>query len=245
MTRFNLIITSTFCAVTFMCTVAQAVVLTGSGSHLPVPANMMPNAQVRTVTGNTVSGPWQGSWSSPAFPDWVGSFDVTGPLPAGTANPIGISQYDFTSMPTGALPVGTYFRLGDVDQGSVTTEIITLTATNSSGTITTPWLDEAIGAGGSGSGFAGSITLNDMPGWSYAGGVYEFDGSTVPGNPNISLAMTNNMEITHLSVTRSSEFANFSLMAPIPEPSTLVMGCLGFGMIAKRRKPRQTCSNQA
>ena len=243
MQRFNLVITLTSCAVFFMCTAAQAVVLSGSGSHLPVPANTTPNAQPRTVTGNTVNGPWQGSWSSPAFPDWVGYFDVIGPVPAGTSNSTGISQYDFTSMPTGELPIGTYFRLGDLDQGSGTTEIITLTASDNSGTITTPWLDEPIGVGGFGSGPASSIILSDMPGWSYSGGVYKFDGSTVSGNPTVSLAMTNNMGLTHLSVHRSSGFGNFSLMAPIPEPSTLAMGCLGFGMMAKRRRPTHSTPN--
>jgi len=236
MTRFNLVIALAFCSVTLMCTVTKAVILTGSGSHLSVPANTMPNAQNRTVAGNTSSGPWQGSWTTPAFPDWIGSFNVIGPVPAGTTSPSGISEYDFTSMPTGELPVGTYFRLGDVDKGSGATEVITLTATDSFGTIMTPWLDEAVGVGGYGSGLASSIAPDDLPGWSYAGGVYKFDGTTVPGNPNVSLALTNNVGITHLSVTRSSKFANFSLMAPVPEPSSMAVLVFGSLVMLKRKR---------
>lgn len=234
MARFNLIIASVFCAMALMCSVAEAVLLTGSGSHLPVPANGVPNGQSMTVTGNTVAGPWQGSWLAPALPNWVGTFDVIGPVPAGTTNNTGSSWYDFTSMPTGELPVGTYFRLGDVDQGSGTLENFTLTANNSSGLITTPWLNEPIGA--SGSGVGGPITLTDMPGWSYTGGVYNFDGSTVGGNPNISLILTNNVGITHLSVTRSSGYANFSLLAPIPEPGSMAMMVLGGLAMLKRTR---------
>ena len=237
MNRSTLTLTSGLCAVALLCSVVRAAPLTGSGSHLPIPPNGAPNADSRTVTGNTTTGPWQGSWVSPVLAAWIGTFDVVGPVPAGNTNPAGSSRYDFTSMPNGELPVGTYFRLGDVDQGSGQTEIIKLLAGNSSGTITTPWLDEAMNISGVGTGTGSTIQATDMPGWNYANGSYEFDGSTIPigQNPSLGFAFRNNIGIERLTVQRTSQYANFSLLAPVPEPSAAVtIAVLGSLAMLKR-----------
>lgn len=209
--------------------------LTGLGPHLGVPSSGMPNTQVRSVTGNTTSGPWQGSWSAPALTNWVGTFDVTGPTPTGTSSNTGTSVYDFTSLPTGALPAGTFFRIGDLDQGSAGTEILSLTATDANGAILNPWLDEPIGVGGTGSGSGNSILLVDMPGWSYGSGSYKFDGSTVPGNPNVAFMLTSNVPITTLTLVRQTSWANFSLHAPIPEPASAITLLIGTLAMVQRR----------
>ena len=241
MERFHQIFTAGFCAVVLTSSVATAALLTGSGTHLPVPPVGVPSSQGRTTTGNTVTGPWQGSWVAPAAPAWIGSYDVTGPLPAGTSNNAGTSTYDFASsqMPNGELPVGTYFRFGDVDLGSGTMEIFTLTASDSGGQITTPWLNEPMWASGTGSGGGGAVTLDDMPSWSYAAGVYTFDGSTVVGNPNVNFMLTNQFPLEQLVVNRQSEFANFSLLAPIsiPEPGSIAM--IAIGSLAMFRRMRK------
>lgn len=237
MTRFNQVLTSSFCAAILTSSVANAVLLTGSGSHLPLPSAGPPSALPTTAIGNMVGGPWQGSWAAPALPAWIGSYNVGGPQPAGTSNNTGTSEYSFTSMPNGELSIGTYFRFGDVDQGSGTSESFTLTAYNSMGQITTPWLDEPMWVSGTGTGTGNAITPTNMPGWNYAAGVYTFDGSTVSGNPAISFMLTNNTAMTQLVVTRPSEYANFSLLAPIPEPGSIAMITLG-GMAMLKRKRR-------
>ena len=216
----------------------NAVLLTGAGQHLPATNVVLPAAQVRSVTGNTVSGPWQASWSAPALNDWVGTFDATGPTPTSMNNNTGTTVYDFTSLPTGALPAGTYFRFGDLDFGSAGIEMLSLAATDSNGAILTPWLHEPIGVGGTGSGLGGSITVSDMPAWSYGAGSYKIDGSTVPGNPTVSFMLTSDVPITTLRLTRGTQFANFSLQAPIPEPASAGMLLTGILAFARRRLRR-------
>ena len=115
------------------------------------------------------------------------------------------------------------FQVRDVDKGSIGTETFSLTATDTNGTLSTRWLNKPIGVSGSGSGPGNSIMLDDMPGWSYGAGSYTFYGLTVPGNPNVSLMLTNDVPITSLRLTRSTQFANFSLHAPIPEPASIGM----------------------
>lgn len=213
----------------------NAAMLTGAGQHLPVPNQGPPANQGRSVTGNTVSGPWQGTWSAPVLNDWVGTFDANGPTPTTINNNMGTTVYDFTSLPTGALPAGTYFRFGDVDYGSGSIEVLSLTATDSNGAILTPWLHEPMAVNGTGSGPASSIISDDMPGWSYGAGSYKIDGSTVPGNPTVSFMLTNDVPITTLRLTRGTRFANFSLHAPIPEPASAGMLLAGALAFARRR----------
>ena len=211
---------------------ASAQALTGSGSHLPIPSPNpgAPASQSRSVTVN--SGGFTGSWSAPALSPWIGTFSAIGPVPGTTTSGPGATLYDFTSMPTGALPTGTYFRFGDVDQGSTLPETFVLQAFDSSGIVTTPWLDVPLGVTGNG------IAANAMPAWNFdsVSGAYTFDGTSVLGNPNIAFYLSNNVALTGLEVQRSTSFSTFSLYAPIPTPGSLAL--LGLGGLAAVRRRR-------
>jgi len=219
-------------------TTASAIPLTGSGSNLPIASPTAPAAQGRTaVLGG---GGWTGSWTAPAAAPWVGSFSVSGPIPSGTG-PVGFSRYDFTSLPLGHLSSGTYFRFGDVDGGSSTSENFTLLAFDTSGNlITTPWLEEPVATTGIGTS-GGVIIPTDTPGWSWNAGTGEYfiDGAgvTSSGNPTISNWLESNTNIAFLEVTRGSAFANFSLAAPIiPAPgSAALFGLAGLAAARRRR----------
>lgn len=219
---------------------AAAQPLVGAGPNLPIPApnDPPPPQQVRNAV---TSGPgWTGTWVAPAQPDWVGSFTATGPIPAG-ATTTGTTRYDFSTLPTGQLPADTFFRFGDVDGGSTTTEVFTLLAFDSGGSlITTPWLDEPIAVTGTGTGGAGAILPGNTPGWSWTAGTgtYVIDGATVTGgNPSISIFMESNTPIASMQLTRGSTFASFSLAAPlIPAPASAAL--LGLGGLAACRRRR-------
>jgi hypothetical protein len=214
--------------------------LIGAGPNLPIPApnNPPPLQQVRTATP---SGPgWTGSWTAPAAANWVGSFTAIGPIPAGMTT-TGTTRYDFTTLPTGELPSGTFFRFGDVDGGSTTTEIFTLRAFDTGGNvITTPWLSLPISVTGTGTGGAGAILPGNTPGWSWAAGTgtYTIDGSTVTGgNPSVSVFMTSLVGMSTMQLTRGSTFCSFSLAAPlVPAPSSAAL--LGLGGLAACRRRR-------
>jgi MYXO-CTERM domain-containing protein len=229
---------SALASLALLASTAQAMPLTGSGANLPIASSTTPPAQARTAVASG-SG-WTGSWSAPAAAPWVGSFTATGPIPSGVG-PTGITRYDFSSLPMGALSSGTYFRFGDVDGGSTQNETFTLLAWDVSGNlVTTPWLDGPIATGGVGPG-GGAILPTSTPGWSWNAGTGEYfiDGSTVSGgNPSVSSWLVSNTDIAMLSVERTSDFANFSLAAPlIPSPGAAALFGLA-GLTAARRRRR-------
>jgi len=219
---------------------AHAQALIGSGTHLPLSGNARPTTVGPAyVTNGNIS--FTATWSTPAQPAWLGTFTGTGPTPAGTSTPAGLTSYDFSGLATNLLPANTHFHISDLDNGSGT-EQITLVAYGLGRTlITSPWLASPI------LGEAGTTNVNDMPGWSWnmTTGAYIFDGTTVPGNPTVGFVLGSNQGIYFLEVTRGSINANFSLGAPsisaIPEPSTYaaIAGAAMLGLAVWQRRRRQ------
>lgn len=210
--------------------------LDGAGFHIPIPS---PNpscsyrcdqSETRVIDANGFTA----SWSSPVFPAWAGSFTATGPYPSGTTNPAGTTDFNFTGMPTGSLPAGTYFRFGDVDKGSGEDETITLTAFDSNmAPIITPWLDHSVRATGT-----TAVVVGSMPGWVWHGaptGAYTIDPSTtLGGGINVAFYLPTNTDISFLRVVRFSSFANFQLVAPSCCPGDANGdGCVNFADITE------------
>jgi hypothetical protein len=178
---------------------------------------------VNTIFGNA----FLGTWTSPAKAAWIGTFGAAGPVPKSSNT--GITTYDFTSLPNGVLPAGSYDGVLGFD----------LTATNASGALVTPWLDTPIAAWGAGNGLGGTPAAFDMPQWAYGAGIYHLDGysvSSIPTNPSITFALTNNTPITTLTLNKGFISYSFSLAAPVPESATAGMlgiglyGLVGFGL---------------
>jgi len=213
-------------------TVATAQPLTGTGIHLPIPGS---NPGAPNGIGNTLvsgGGGFTGTWTSPVLAPWVGTYIADGPIPSSNLNPAGITRYDFTPLPTGVLPSGTFFFIGDVDGGSTTTEQFIINAFDGAGAlITTPWLDMPIGVTPLGT------SLTQMPEWIWDGGTgtYTFNGNTVVGNPSVGIWMPSNTDIATMILNRPSNFANFNLWAPVPAPSTVaLLGLAGFAVRRRR-----------
>ncbi|MFL6546044.1 MAG: PEP-CTERM sorting domain-containing protein [Candidatus Udaeobacter sp.] len=222
------VIASTFTALIAL--QSSAAPLVGSGT-LPFPGatGNPPRDNYAPIGPSTgpFTGTWPGGGPNIASTAWWGTFPVTGPMPHGGAGPIGTANYDFTSgggyLP-GVLQVGTYFVFGDLDNGAGQNESFRIRAFDTaSNLITTPWLETP---------FAASLgsTAGTMPAYSFAPGVYDFNGNSVPGNPTVTVFLKNNTQIGKLEVTRTSTFASFILAAPpnVPEPSALLLMLLGI-----------------
>lgn len=212
---------------------ASAAALTGSGTHLALPSGtgpVSPGIAPAVVAGGSS---FTGTWSAPAGGGWLGTFSGTGPYPNSPAG-ASTTTWDFTTIGAGFLPGGTYFRFGDVDGGS---ENFVLRAYDSLGIqITSAWLDGAIFVSGSN---PAEFVSNAMPGWSFSGGTYTIDGSTVSGlNPTITVTLPTNVDIYSLQVDKSATNFGFGLAAPVPEPGTLALfgaGLVGLGFVRRRK----------
>ena len=232
------------CIVLALTFTASAAPLTGSGANLGIPSpNIVPPLQTAVLSGITPAG-FDGTWTAPALSPWIGTFSATGPVPASNSYPAGFTRYDFTPLTANQLPTGTYFSFGDADGGSFTNETFVLSAYDSAGAlIATPWLNEPVAVSGVGTGSGGAILPGNTPGWAWdaAQSEYTIDGSTVTGgNPTLTVWLESNIDMTFLNVQRTSNFANFGLSAPTPEPGTAVMLVL-LGAFGLRR--RQAASN--
>ena len=220
--------------------------LIGSGNHLPIPAfnPTWPPGQSPAQIGGTGPGPggsFTGTWTAPVQSDWVGTFNAMGPIPSSMA--VGIVNYDFTSLPLGYLPSGTFFIFGDVDQGSTLSERADLKAHDGSGNLlTTPWLNKTYAVRGPGNGPGNTVILGDMPGWSWdhpaTPNTYVINGSTVnTSNPNVAFALVTNRPIHKMELNKRTTHFGVGLQAPVvPEPSTLAIACLGVLLLVYRRR---------
>lgn len=225
----------------------SAAILTGSGPNLPAPA---PNpawppgiSPLQVAAGLSFTG----TWNATAHSDWVGTYNANGLIPGAFAT--GATQYDFTTLPLGYLPAGTFFIFGDVDGGSGNPERFDLTAFNGSGQINSEWLGSFAGPNpvhavrGPGTGTGGTVLPNDIPGWSWQGtnpNGYHITGASVgPNNPNVALALVTNQPIHRLRLNKPTTHYGFGLQAPppIPEPASIclmALGCTALG-VARRR----------
>lgn len=220
----------------------SAAVLTGQGQHLTLPSpnpNWPPGVAPTQVPSTSSGTPtFTGTWSG-VHPDWVGTFSAVGQIPGPTAT--GNVTYDFTTLPLGYLPRGTFFIFNDVDRGGGSNiERLDFEAFDSGGTINSPWLDTTYAITGTGTGTAGSITLNDMPGydWNITNpSQYRISGEWAPSsNPNIAVALVTNADIHRLQLNRSQRLYSFGLQAPVPEPASGLLGLTGAALFLIRRR---------
>ncbi len=230
----------------------HAAILTGSGLHIPLGPFVTSYPVVAPVYTENPFTSFTGTWSAPAQSPWHGTFTGTGPIPAGNLRPSGFSTYDFTGLGGGGgLPIGTYFFLSDLDNGSGTEKFSVKAFDSTHTVISSAWLDDpALGHAGIGAA-GGAPLFTDAPGWDWNGiaaNTYTFDGTTInTGNPSMSLALGSNQAISYLEFSRGSSFANFALGAPVavPEPATvfLLAGCCGASVL--RRQWRRRCESKS
>lgn len=221
-------------------TLGDGTVIGDSGSHIPLGPSVVPFPAVGfsyvVNTATTFTGTWN---SSPVPTAWLGTFTVTGVNPAGAS--IGLQTYDFSGLNFGVLPANSWFLMGDLDNGSGT-EQITLKAYDSTHTqITLPWLNSPALDQQDNSSLGTAVPLANMPGWDWSvttANTYTFNGNTVPGNPAVSLALGNNLDIRFLEVSLANAGSGtsgdvFHLEAPttVPEPSTMALLAGAFGAL--------------
>ena len=211
--------------------VAQAALLTGSGPSLPLPAVNPPLPIGESPAYATVGTTHTGTWSPAVNPGWIGTFGMsTPPIPSLST---GTTTYDFTSLPLGYLPAGTFFIFGDVDGGSTNPERFDLQAFDGSGSvITNEWLNDTVAVSGTGTGGGGAIQANDLPSWDWNisnPDSYQIAASLNPsGNPAMSVYLVTNQPIHTLVLDKPSTHYGFNIQAPlsdqrIPEPTSLAL----------------------
>ncbi|NER02489.1 MAG: hypothetical protein F6K17_07555 [Okeania sp. SIO3C4] len=206
----------------------------GDHTNIPLPTPNLPHPCNAVPTYTSLGGTWVGTGADLPWRN-VGTFNVTG---SGTTNLlVGTTTFDFVTNP---LPVGTYFDLGDIDNGTRTRqEQIILKAFDTSGNlITTNWLSEPFRV------FDWKTGLipppGELPSSSFSSGTYTIDGKDLPGNPSVVSYLTNLEEIGKLVIQKNQGNNGLILRAPIttenptdvPETTSLlglaVIGLMGF-----------------
>ena len=150
----------------------------------------------------------------------------------------GTSIYDFSTLPTGQLPTGTLFLLGDVDSS---VDILDFRAWDSTGNLLDLWLNDTVATYGTGSGVSGAPVVNNMPGWTWdsVAKSYNIDGGTTSGpNPTLGVVLETNQDIARLEVIKPSFSYGFAIRAPenVPEPSSILLSGIAGGLLILRRK---------
>ncbi len=200
----------------FTATSLPAAVLTGAGNHLPIPVPNPGNPdRAHPVYTDTSSSTFDGTWSPPAHPDWVGTFSGTGSRP-GTPDP-GAATIDFAGLRHGYLPAGSIVGIGDVDNGTGLGEAITFQAFGASGSPLDKFLNEPFAVNN-------AASAAETPGWQWhaASQEYEFFGNTVLGNPSVGVAMKTNQDIYVLEVFRATIGFGYAVDAPLkPRPAAV------------------------
>lgn len=224
----------------------SAAILTGSGGNLPIPAPNPAWPPGQSPLQVPFGPGFTGAWGPGVHPNWLGGFTAIGPIPS--AFNTGVTRYDFTSLPLGYLPAGTFLIFGDVDGGSTLAERFDLRAFDAANLpITNEWLGATTGPNtvhavtGSGTGGGGSIVPGNMPGWDWNGinpNAYRIAGSTFGGNPSIAVALVTNQPIWRLQLNKPNTHYGFGLQAPlVPEPSSLALMLLaGVGVVTSQRR---------
>lgn len=222
--------------------------LTGSGAHLPlgpiVGSHATPQPGVQPAYTSIPDTSFTGTWGASALPAWLGTFTGTGPRPI-SGKPSGTSLYDFSGLPGGQLSAGTYFSLSDLDHGSGV-ENITLKAFGSGGApLSTEWLySPPFVVRGIGSGPGNLPLTTDLPAWGWNSSTFEytFAGSTVLGNPSISLTLESGLAMSRLEVIHDNSYSSFIIYAPsaVPEPSEYAavagLALVAFGAWRRTRR---------
>ena len=221
---------------------AQAGLLNTSGP-LTLPGSLVSFSSVAVGLTSFSETPYTSFslvWDGSAPTAWQGTVTGTGPYTGGP-RPAGTSVFNFSGLNATYLPTGTFFGLSDLDAGSGT-EHITIRAFDTSNTlITTPWLnDTAFVYTPSTTTGGGAPVAADMPTYDWNGiaaNTYTFDGTAVPGNPNINLLLTSAQNIGSIEVIRDNNSNSFGFAAPVPEPTSALL-LLGSGAMLLLRRRR-------
>ena len=222
----------------------QAALLTGSGAHLTLPGSVVPFSSIAVGLTSFSETPYTSFslvWDGSAPLAWQGTVNGTGPYTAGP-RPAGTTLFNFSALNAGFLPTGTYLNFSDLDNGSGTEHITLRAFDTANNLITTPWLNDTVTLWAPSTTTGGGAPgVNDGPGYDWNGvaaNAYTFDGTTVPGNPNINLFLTSAMNIGSVEVIRDSNSNSFGFAAPVPvpEPGTAVFGVACLAIVAARRR---------
>ena len=224
-------------------TTASAAVLTGSGTDLPIPSPNPAWPVGIAPTYMTVGTIHTGDWApGSVHPNWAGTFGMSSPpIPALST---GTLRYDFTTLPLGYLPAGTFFYFGDVDGGSTNPERFNLEAYDAGAAIIpNEWLDDTYAVTGTGTGPGGTIVPSNMPSWDWNvtnPNSYQIAASGLPptGNPNVGAVLRTNQPIWSMTLNKPTTHYGFNLLAPppVPEPATALLALSGVVAGGVRRR---------